>query len=162
MTLNVTHRTEPGTGKENNLTMMSPHGRGERHAGRTAVVGLGAFCDLRPPRPDGDRARSFSVSEFATLADGERVTLHAERGFTVGIGNTSHIRAGLSAETMIQNVLNTVLPDDDDEAMANAHPWPWLAGLAQARGLDVTEEDLKQLPYEVILSDTLIRWLAGN
>jgi len=143
--------------------MMAPHGRGERHAGRAvAVVGLGAFCDLRPSRPDGDLAQSFSVSEFATLTDGERVILHAERGFTVGIGNTSHIREGLSAETMIQNVLNTVLPDDDDEAMVNAHPWPWLASLARARGLHVTDDELKRLPYRVILSDSLIRWLAGN
>jgi hypothetical protein len=57
-------------------------------------------------------------------------------------------------------VLNVVLPDDDESE--DDHPWSWLAELAQARGLDLTAEDLQALPYEVILTDRVIRWLSPS
>jgi hypothetical protein len=57
-------------------------------------------------------------------------------------------------------VLNVVLPDDDEEAAVEAHPWEWLAGLARARGLKVTAEDLRELTYEVVFTDNVTRWLA--
>jgi hypothetical protein len=53
-----------------------------------------------------------------------------------------------------------VLPDDDD--CEDAHPWEWLAELARARGLDVTSEDLRLLPYEVVLDDSVTRWLDSG
>jgi len=56
--------------------------------------------------------------------------------------------------------LNVVLPDDDEEAAVEAHPWSWLAELARARGLKATAEDLRALTYEVILTDNVTRWLA--
>lgn len=126
------------------------------------VVGLGAICDLRTPNSNDGRSRSFSVSEFVTLDDGRRVTLHEERGFTIGWGSNmsdaGDIREGLTPDGITRDVLNTVLPDDDE--CGDDHPWSWLADLARLRGLDVTEEDLRNLAYEVILSDKLIRWLA--
>ncbi len=48
------------------------------------VVGLGAVCDLGPPRLDQEHTHSFDVSEFVLLDDGRRVTLHRDRGFTIG------------------------------------------------------------------------------
>lgn len=126
------------------------------------VVSLGAICDLRTPSSGDGRSQSFSVSEFVTLDDGQRVTLHKERGFTIGWGSNmsdaGDIREGLTPDEITRDVLNTVLPDDDE--CGDDHPWSWLAELAQACGLDVTEEDLRNLPYEVILSDKVIRWLA--
>ena len=59
-------------------------------------------------------------------------------------------------------MLSTVLPDDDEEARIDAHPWTWLAGLAQARGLSVTAEQLRFLDYEVVFTDKLKRWIAGE
>ncbi len=129
------------------------------------VVGLGAVCDLGPPRLDQEHTHSFDVSEFVLLDDGRRVTLHRDRGFTIGGVRTIGVpgrqdpRAFLRAEDLVADVLTTVLPDDDE--CAEAHPWEWLAGLARARGLDVTADDLRALPYEVILSDDVRRWLAG-
>ncbi len=124
------------------------------------VVGLGAVCDLRNPSQDG-RSQSFSVSEFVTLDDGQRVTLHADRGFTIGWGSSvaspGELREGLSTESITRDVLNVVLPDDDETE--DDHPWPWLVELARARGLEVTEEDLRGLAYEVVLSENVIRWL---
>jgi hypothetical protein len=127
------------------------------------VVGLGAICDLRPQRFDEARSQSFSVSEFVTLEDGRRVILHEDRGFTIGWGSSGEthsgdIRGHETLESMNRNVLNVVLPDDDE--CAEDHPWAWLADLARARGLNVTAEDLRGLPYEVIFTDKVRRWLA--
>ena len=77
------------------------------------VVGLGALCDLGPRRFDDARSQSFSVS----------------------------VQAHESLESITHEVLNVVLPDDDESGAD--HPWPWLAELARARGLQVTAEDLR-------------------
>ena len=129
------------------------------------VVGLGAICDLVPQRLNEAASQSFSVSEFARLEDGRRVILHEDRGFTIGWrssgqSGSADIRGHETPDSIIRNVLNTVLPDDDD--CAEAHPWSWLADLAQARGLNVTAEDLRDLAYEVILTDEVTRWLASG
>lgn len=129
------------------------------------VVGLGAICDLARPRFEDVSTGSFLVSEFAMLADGRRVLLHAERGFSLAARSTGAPGNGAvplheTRESITQNVLGVVLPDDDE--CAEDHPWPWLAELARARGLDVTEEDLRGLPYEVVLTDRLTRWLAAT
>jgi hypothetical protein len=130
-----------------------------------SLIGVGAICDLRPQPLDDSRSMSFAVGEFVALADGRRVILHEERGFTVGLRSTSgtdpgNIQDHETADSIIRNVLNVVLPDDDDPA--EDHPWSWLAELAQARGLDVTAEDLRGLPYGVILTDRVTRWLASD
>ncbi len=64
----------------------------------------------------------------------------------------------MTAETIVQSVLNVVLPDDDESS--DEHPWIWLASLAQARNLDVTSEELRHLPCEVVLSDNVRNWLS--
>lgn len=133
-------------------------------AGPGRLISVGAICDLRPQRLDDSRSMSFSVSEFVALADGQRVILHEERGFTIGLRSTSgtdpgDIRDHETPDSIIRNVLNVVLPDDDEPA--EDHPWSWLAELARARGLDVTAEDLRGLPYGVILTDRVTRWLTS-
>ena len=126
------------------------------------VVSLGAICDLDARTPDKARSQSFSISEFVILEDGRRVTLHEDRGFTLGLGSsretTADLRRGLTLESLTPNVLAVVLPDDD--VPAEPHPYSWLAELARARGLKVSADDLRGLPYEVIFTDELRRWLA--
>ena len=130
--------------------------------GPAPVVGLGAICDLDETSQDG-RAQSFAVSEFALLNDGRRVILQSDRGFTIGLGTGSEVPSDLAtAETtdsITRDVLNVVLPDDDDSG--DEHPWEWLADLAQARGLDVTAADLQVLPYQVILTASVSQWLQS-
>lgn len=128
------------------------------------VVGLGAICDLGAQRRDDARDQSFSVSEFVTLEDGRRVVLHEDRGFTVGLRSTgrSHpgdLREHTTLESLTRDVLNIVLPDDDERA--EDHPWSWLADLARARGLNVSADDLRSLRYEVIFTDEVRRWLRA-
>jgi hypothetical protein len=129
------------------------------------VLGLGAICDLRPPQAD-PRDRGFEVSEFVTLDDGRRVLLHdGGRGFTIGVRSTGErkppdIRLHLTLEQLTNDVLLVVRPDDDDDP--EPHPWSWLSGLARSRGLDATADDLRALPYEVVFTDELRRWLAAG
>ena len=127
------------------------------------VIGLGAICDLGPERSADARSQNFSVSEFVTLEDGRRVILHEDRGFTIGLRSTGEsdpgdLREHETLESLTPNVLAVVLPDDD--VPAEAHPYSWLADLARARGLNVSADDLRSLPYEVIFTDEVRRWLA--
>ena len=58
---------------------------------------------------------SFVVHEFAELADGRRLTLHEERGFTTSRGPApSDMSWYPTLEHLERDVRTTVLPDDDD------------------------------------------------
>jgi hypothetical protein len=142
------------------------------------VVGLGAWCDfvtadeyrqllvkegwpadeVRNLVDDFKRGISFVVHEFADLADGRRLTLHEERGFT---GWTMASRGSapgdqwryLTLENLERDVRTTVLPDDDD--IQEEHPWEWLAGLLHVHGVAATPEELRLLPYDVVFSERL-------
>ncbi|MFG1950989.1 hypothetical protein [Micromonospora sp. NPDC048830] len=54
--------------------------------------------------------------------------------------------------------MSAVLPDEEESG--EDHPWSWLAELAQARGLEVTADDLRGLPYEVVFTEAVSRWLT--
>lgn len=104
---------------------------------------------------------SFSVGEFVRLANGRRVTLHSDRGFTLGWASSSAAEptgahAPETLQSLTENVLNAVLPDDDNSR--EPHPWSWLAELARARGLNVSADDLRALPYEVLFTENVRQW----
>jgi hypothetical protein len=138
-------------------------GRPETHQQRH-VVGIGARCGLRARRADQEHSRSFSVSEFVRLAGGERLTLHEDRGFTIGLKASSgdvafdEFRGQEALASLTRDVLTAVLPDDD--GCGEDHPWAWLTELARSRGLDVAEDDLRGLTYEVLFTDEVRRWLG--
>ena len=98
---------------------------------------------------------SFVVHEFAELADGRRLTLHEERGFTTGVGGSapSDMWRYLTLEDLERDVLTTVLPDDDDTQ--DQHPWEWLAGLLHLHGVEATADELRGLPYILVFSERL-------
>lgn len=125
------------------------------------VLGLGAICGLRNRRSDDDgQSQGFWVGEFVLLANGRRVLLHEERGFTIGLGGGSNaVQDGLSLDTLTQNVLSVILPGDDTE---DSHPWSWLADLARLRGLDVNAEQLRALPYKVVFTPGAGKWLRSS
>lgn len=78
----------------------------------------------------------------------------------VGLGAVCDLhRASADGRTVTQEVMNVVLPDDDD---GEDHPWEWLAELARGRGLRVTGHDLRGLPYEVELTDRVLRLVAAG
>jgi hypothetical protein len=137
-----------------------PLAEGPEGAPPRRVVALGATCDVRPPTDDPLRQR-FSISEFALLDDGRRVILDHPRGYTLG-APSGGVGDYETIESVTRDVLNAVIPEDDDVDAGEEHPWSWLAELARARGLDITAEDLRELPYEVVLTDDVIRWLGAS
>lgn len=145
--------------------------RSERSA---RVVGIGAICDFASGVPEPGPSLSFSVKEFVRLEDGRWVVVSSDRGFTVSsirelveledgrqvvLENAAPYRSGLTPDSIRQDVLNVVLPDDADES-GEPHPWEWLAERARIQGIDVTADELKALEYEVILTKRLIDWLT--
>jgi hypothetical protein len=147
--------------------------------GVVTVVGLGAWCDYVTdneyrerlvdegwPTKEGEKlvqaskpGISFDVHEFADLADGRRVTLHEDRGFTTGVTianngpEPSDQWRSLTLEELEQGVRTTVLPDDDESQ--DEHPWEWLAELLHVHGVEATAEELRHLPYNVVFSERL-------
>jgi hypothetical protein len=122
------------------------------------VVGLGAWCDFVP---EDDSLASpgsvcFDVHEFAELAGGQRLTLHTERGFGVSGPHrptTTDPLAGMTAEQIESGVRTTVLPDDVDSV--DDHPYEWLRELLRLKGIVVSTEALRAVPYTVEFSDRL-------
>jgi hypothetical protein len=132
---------------------------GHPSAGR--IVGLGALCALRTV-PRESRSQSFSVAEFALLDDGRRILLHQDRGFTLGpvLGGAAERE---TAEDIAASVRSVVLPDEGDRDDAGEdHSWSWLAQLASDRGLHTSADELRVLPYEMVLTDDVTRWLASG
>ena len=94
----------------------------------------------------------FRVEEFAVLADGRRIRLHAERGFTLSGGVDPW--EGLTLENLDASVRATVLPDDAEDT-GEDHPWEWLSELLLVQGIGASPEQLQIVPYDVELSDRL-------
>lgn len=136
---------------------MSPPYVGDREVSASAsVTALCAICDRRADWSD-DWSQRFSVGEFAILETGDRVALHFDRGFTMS-SRPGEVDA-IPADLLVEQVLDVVAPDDDDVRMS--HRWEWLADLAGRRGLDVTAAQLSELPYEVLVTDRTLLWLAS-
>jgi len=57
-------------------------------------------------------------------------------------------------EELAGSVGNVVLSDDAEET-EEEHPWPWLTERLGGLGVGTTPEELRGLPYEVILSRRL-------
>lgn len=134
---------------------------GEGHgSSATPVTLLGALCDVDAELPEDSGAAAFTVAEFLQLADGRRVILHEDRGFTLGWGSTHSqapaVQQTLTREALTQFVLNAVLPDDDDR---EAHPWQWLCALAAERGVEVSPDELRNAEYRVEMTDAVDRLL---
>ena len=117
------------------------------------VVGLGAECDVDDANTDSSQA-SFRVSEFAVLDDGSRVILHYERGF-VSKSSSGHPWRHLSFDGLDRSVRTTLLPDDDPTD--DEHPWEWLVELLDTRGITTTVDQLRQVPYNVVFTDRVIK-----
>jgi hypothetical protein len=127
------------------------------------VVRLGAYCELRW---SSGRSADFDVEEYAVLADGRRVEIGSGRGFTSRVssfgGRVSDRRVDFwthtTRESLETSVRTTVLPDEDD---GEDHPWEWLAAQLREQGVDVSSEQLKTVPYEVVFGERVLARVAA-
>ena len=116
------------------------------------LTALIASCDVADDQPPSPREYRFQVSELAQLANGDLVLLRDRLGWTVGfIGEDGPP----NIDEVLSSVENVVLPDEDAPG-CEPHPWEWLVTLAAERGLSVTAEQLKEVPYRIYLSDRVL------
>ena len=144
------------------------------------VIRLGAFADYETEDEYREQLRTSSLSaaqiadelkifrrqfairieEFAILADGRRLVFD-ERGFSGGRWGDGGAPdpvdpwALLTVEGIEQDVRTTVLPDDDETAAKYDHPWEHIAVCLGGLGVEVSAEDLMQVPYDAVLSERL-------
>ena len=111
----------------------------------------------------------FLVHEFAVLADGRRVTLRDNLGFSswsrthdYDSGKTQMLDPwqSLTRETVESEVRNLVLPDDDSSG--DEHPYEWLRELLLGHGIETSADRLRAIPYAVEFSNRLERRLPGK
>ncbi len=126
------------------------------------VVAIGGFCDLRK-EDASTMSFSCSIVEFVELSTGRRVPID-ERGFTIGYRSTSTESLVPACTETLDSltgfVLNTVLPDDDEDP--EDHPWEWLAHQSRESGVDTSADDLRVLEYRVVFSDRIHQWLGNS
>jgi hypothetical protein len=97
------------------------------------------------------------VCEFALLSDGREVTLLDDRGWTTSASLQGIVdgRKGWPPVTQVlRNVYNVVLPDDAEET-GEEHEWQRFVQRLGEAGVAVPPDELRALPYRVILSDRL-------
>jgi len=110
---------------------------------------LGAECSLQSISSADRPIYHFTIDEFAELTAGRRITLR-----TLGFSSrSSDPGRSPTAESLVQDTLNTVLPDSDDSG--DAHPWQILVDALAAQSVQSTVHVIRQLPYDVELSDEL-------
>ena len=148
-----------------------------------AVARLLTFVDIADEDDDGPDARRMSVSarHEAVLADGRRVVLLDDRGWSeelavVGEDEPSpqergHVeRPGVWAyqtvEEMERTARDVVGPDEPFEgrtrADMEASHWDSLARVLQQERVEVEAAELRGLPHDVELSDRLLARIGGS
>lgn len=120
------------------------------------VIRLNTFVDTADTE---DRARQMSVSARleAVLADGQRVVLLDDRGWS-GKRNDGGDPWELETVEEIQREARTVVgPDEPHEGRSQADMeadhWNALAQLLRHAGVEVSRAELAAVPHEVELSD---------
>jgi hypothetical protein len=96
------------------------------------------------------------VREFLNLDNGNRVGLREGLEFTFA-APCANVREALCADALITAIKGVVLPEVS--AADPDRPWDCLVKLARRRRVQTTPEELAELPYEVKLSDAVLRWL---
>jgi hypothetical protein len=137
------------------------------------VARLLTLVDLVDEHDEGPEARRLDVSARleAVLADGRRVVLLDDRGWSVlghidwdpeptpeeRVRELSRIRIWRrqTVEDMAETARAVVGPDDDMDAHVAAH-WGALVDDLRRQGVEVEAAELQSLPHDVELSDRVL------
>jgi hypothetical protein len=128
------------------------------------IVTLADACE----HPD---ARSISVSARmeAVLADGRRLLLLDDRGWTSSLrgagADEADIWAGMSEDGIAETTRVVVGPDEPfggrSQADMESDHWNALAEKLRAQGVTIDGGELMHLPHDVVLSDRLLAFLRA-
>jgi hypothetical protein len=135
-----------------------------------AVARLITFADVNdwPGQPAGQVSCSAVLK--AELADGREIVLLDDRGWSgsvrfAGGGGPSDQWSHVTREDVEETARTVVGPDEpadgeSQEDAARMH-WAFLAAALEDRGGEASAEALRSLPHVVVLSDRLLRRIAG-
>lgn len=120
------------------------------------VASLVTFVDVADQVAD-PRRLSVSARHEAVLADGRRVLLLDDRGWTES--GPADLWALTSVEDIVETARVVVGPDEpfgghSFEDMAADH-WAQLAGTLQQQGIAADASELRRLRHDVVLSERL-------
>ncbi len=124
---------------------------------------LGVVCTWRSGDPK-ETSASFGVEEFAFTSDGNRLSLHFDRGWTAGILHSQYAKPPpywdrpITVQHIISDIHSTLLPEDDGDN----HDWLRLVDILESKGITVTRDELYALPYTVELSPNLLEMLPQD
>jgi hypothetical protein len=130
----------------------------------TAVARLVTFADVDDADVDEPRRISVSVRHEAALADGRRVLLLDDRGWSSSVQATPEDGSGICARTSIKDiedrVRSVVGPDEPFDGRSRddmeADYWACLADVLGKQGAVVDGPELRGLPHDVVLSARLV------
>ena len=109
------------------------------------------------PHPVDPRVMSLSAVHLAVLADGRRLTLLDDRGWTTS--GPPDLWRDTSIDEITATARVVVGPDEpfDGHAPAEmaADPWAYLVGVLGQHGVHVDAGELIRVPHDVELSDRL-------
>jgi hypothetical protein len=129
----------------------------------TSVAGLETFVDVRAEASDA-RQVSVSARHEALLADGRRVLLLGDRGWSES--GPDDVWATTSIEDIVFTTRAVVGPDEPapgrSSKQAEADHWAALAQVLAQHGVDAAAEELKRVPHEVVLSERLLARVGRN
>jgi hypothetical protein len=141
------------------------------------VARLLTFVDIADEDDDGPDARRMSVSarHEAVLADGGRVVLLDDRGWSgqLGVGwddepseqdrllvELPGAWASETAEEMKRTARDVVGPDEPFQgrtrADMEASHWDYLTRILRKQGVEIEAAELKALPHDVEISDRVL------
>jgi hypothetical protein len=136
----------------------------------TAVIRFVTHVDVVDAVTDA-RQMSFSARLEAVLADGRSLTLLDDRGWTTslpraGVDGPADIREWISVEEVETDARMVVGPDEPIhgqtyEEAEDGH-WASLADMLRHQGVDANAHELEGLPHDVVLSQRLRAWIAGQ
>jgi hypothetical protein len=121
------------------------------------VTRLVTSVDVRDD-DSGTRRMSVSARHEAVLADGRRVLLLDDRGWSVS--GPPDIWAVTSVEELVATARTVVGPDEpfgghSQEDMAAGH-WAALVGVLRQQGVVADALEMRRAPHDVVLSERLL------
>jgi len=130
-----------------------------------AVTRLVTLVDADDDVADA-RRMSVSVRQEAILADGRRLLLLGDRGWSASV----HGLADVWSQTSVEEIENTarvvVGPDEPPDGRSweevEADHWAYLADVLREHGVAVDAVELQQLPHDVVLGRRLLTRIGRN
>jgi len=123
------------------------------------VTRLVTLVELREDVADA-RQMSIAARHEALLADGRRLLLLGDRGWTSSVHGVTDIWSATSVEDIENTARMVVGPDEPfdgrSQADMEADHWAYLADVLRQQGVAIDAAKLKRLPHDVVLGERLL------